>query len=269
LRDFEVCSATNYYNRERTYNFSNRGKFILLYTPSCATTTTTQQQQQQQQHSNCNNIIILSFLLLSTSTRIYYILEQTKQVTNSKMSGSIIVERLNQLRDILQSSKEHDTIRPGYSYWLIKHDNWTKTLLNYDTKLENDVMIYVNRPMLLCEQIDVDINTFFKHVSSYPHNRFFNEQMEVFFVRSYKGGAFICVCKKDKDGEYILPKQMPDRIHCAVRMKDRMAEIIRSKLSPNNRKGYIYVENEDDKESNQLSTAKDTRMPDLILSAGR
>jgi hypothetical protein len=77
------------------------------------------------------------------------------------MSGSIVVERLNQLRDILQSSKENDVIRPGYSYWLIKHDNRTKALLNYDTKLENHV-IDVNRPMLLCEQINVDMNTFFK-----------------------------------------------------------------------------------------------------------
>jgi hypothetical protein len=50
-------------------------------------------------------------------------------------------------------------------------------------------------------------------------------------------------------------------------MKDRMAETIRSKLSPNNGKGYIYVENEDDK-SLQLSTArKEARMPDPILSA--
>jgi hypothetical protein len=48
-------------------------------------------------------------------------------------------------------------------------------------------------------------------------------------------------------------------------MKDRMAETIRSKLSPN-RKGYIYVENGNDK-SNQLSTAKEARMPDPILSA--
>jgi hypothetical protein len=48
-------------------------------------------------------------------------------------------------------------------------------------------------------------------------------------------------------------------------MKDRMAETIRSKLSPNG-KGYIYVENGDDK-SNQLSTAKEARMPDPILSA--
>jgi hypothetical protein len=48
-------------------------------------------------------------------------------------------------------------------------------------------------------------------------------------------------------------------------MKDRMAETIRSKLSPNG-KGYRYVENGDDK-SNQLSTAKEARMPDLILSA--
>jgi hypothetical protein len=181
------------------------------------------------------------------------------------MSGSIVVERLNQLRDILQSSKEHDVIRPGYSYWLIKHDNRTKTLLNYDTKLENGV-IDVNRPLLLCEQIDVDINTFFRQVSRY-HFRFFNEQMEGFFVRNYKGGTFICVCKKDKDGEYVLPTQMPDGIHCIVQVKDRMAETIRSKLSPNNGKGYIYVENEDDKESNQLSTAKDARMPDVILSA--
>jgi hypothetical protein len=98
----------------------------------------------------------------------------------------------------------------------MKHDDWTKTLLNYDTKLENDAMIDINRPMLLCEQINVDINTFFKEVSSYPHNRFFNEQMEGFFVRNYKGGTFICVCKTDKDGEYILPKQMPDGIHCIV-----------------------------------------------------
>jgi hypothetical protein len=36
------------------------------------------------------------------------------------------------------------------------------------------------------------------------------------FVRNYKGGTFICICKKDKDGEYILPKQMPDGIHCIV-----------------------------------------------------
>jgi hypothetical protein len=49
-------------------------------------------------------------------------------------------------------------------------------------------------------------------------------------------------------------------------MKDRMAETIRSKLSLNNGKGYIYVENEDDK-SLQLSTAKEARMPDRILSA--
>jgi predicted protein tyrosine phosphatase len=74
--------------------------------------------------------------------------------------------------------------------------------------------------------------------------------MEGFFVRNYKGGGtFICVCKKDKDGEYVLPKQMPDGIHCIVRMKDRMVETIRSKLSPNG-KGYKYVENGDDK-SNQ------------------
>jgi hypothetical protein len=47
----------------------------------------------------------------------------------------------------------------------MKHDNRTKrTLLNYNTKLENGV-IDVNRPLLLCEQIDVDINTFFKQVS--------------------------------------------------------------------------------------------------------
>jgi hypothetical protein len=66
------------------------------------------------------------------------------------MSGTVVVERLNQLRDIIQSSKEHDVIRPGYSYWLIKHDNRTKTLLNYNTKLENGV-IDVNRPLLLCD----------------------------------------------------------------------------------------------------------------------
>jgi hypothetical protein len=48
-------------------------------------------------------------------------------------------------------------------------------------------------------------------------------------------------------------------------MKDRMAETIRSKLSPNG-KGYIYVENGDDK-SNQLLTAKEAKMPHPILSA--
>jgi hypothetical protein len=100
------------------------------------------------------------------------------------MSGSIVVEWLNQLRDIQQSSKEHDVIQPGYSYWLIKHDKQTKTLLNYDTKLENGV-IDINRPMLLCEQIDVDINTFFKQVSRY-HNRFFNKQMEGFLLETIR-----------------------------------------------------------------------------------
>jgi hypothetical protein len=50
-------------------------------------------------------------------------------------------------------------------------------------------------------------------------------------------------------------------------MKDRMADTILSKLPPNNGKGYKYVENEDGKESNQLSTAKEAKMPDVILSA--
>jgi hypothetical protein len=50
-------------------------------------------------------------------------------------------------------------------------------------------------------------------------------------------------------------------------MKDRMAETIRSKISPNNEKGYMYVENEDDKLLQLLTARKEARMPDPIPSA--